>query len=175
MRWSWRWLSSSSPEKEELLEGLGINFNFLLSQIVNFLILFIALYFLLWKRVLNFLDARKKRIQEGLEKAEQADQELARAKTAYGEKVAQAEAEAQRIRAEALAAAEQERARVLEAAREEAVAIQADARAHLDLERQRMLDQVCTELLARASAYGFTVQEVYQALGARVQEGGDST
>ena len=38
-----------------------------------------------------------------------------------------------------------------------------------ELERQRMLDQVCTELLARASSYGFTVREVYEALGARAQ------
>ena len=44
-----------------------------------------------------------------------------------------------------------------------------------ELERQRMLDQVCTELLARASSYGFTVREVYEALAARVQDGGDST
>lgn len=38
------------------------------------------------------------------------------------------------------------------------------------LERQRMLDQICTELLARASSYGFTVGEVFEALGDRVRE-----
>lgn len=33
-----------------------------------------------------------------------------------------------------------------------------------DLERQRMLDQILTELLARASDYGFTLDEVLKGL-----------
>ena len=36
-----------------------------------------------------------------------------------------------------------------------------------DLERQRMLDQILTELLARASDYGFTLDEVLQGLSQR--------
>ena len=121
------------------MEGLGINLNFLLSQIVNFLILFVALYFLLWKRVLNMLDARKQRIQEGLEKAEQAGEELARAQAAYAEKVAEGETEAKRIRAEAQKIADQARAKALDEAQVQAEAILADAREQADLERRRML------------------------------------
>ncbi len=37
-------------------------------------------------------------------------------------------------------------------------------------ERQRMLDQILTELLARASSYGFTVQDVLQGLRQRKEE-----
>lgn len=33
-----------------------------------------------------------------------------------------------------------------------------------DVERQRMLDQILTELLARASDYGFTLDEVHEGL-----------
>ena len=36
-----------------------------------------------------------------------------------------------------------------------------------DLERRRMLDQILTELLARASGYGFTVDEVLEGLHQR--------
>jgi len=39
-----------------------------------------------------------------------------------------------------------------------------------EIERKRMLDQVCTELLSRASAYGFTLSEVIDALRARAEE-----
>jgi GntR family transcriptional regulator len=39
------------------------------------------------------------------------------------------------------------------------------------VERERMLDQICTELLSRASAYGLTLNEVIDALGKRA---GDS-
>ena len=36
-----------------------------------------------------------------------------------------------------------------------------------ELERQRMLDQILTELLARASSYGFTLDEVLEGLHQR--------
>jgi len=38
-----------------------------------------------------------------------------------------------------------------------------------DVERRRKLDQICTELLSRASAYGFTVAEVIAALRERLE------
>ena len=38
------------------------------------------------------------------------------------------------------------------------------------IERQRMLDQVLTELLARAASYGFTVQDVLQGLHQRKED-----
>ena len=40
-----------------------------------------------------------------------------------------------------------------------------------DLERQRMLDQILTELLARASGYGFTLDEVLVGLRQRKEPG----
>lgn len=40
-----------------------------------------------------------------------------------------------------------------------------------DLERQRMLDQIITELLARASAYGFSLDEVLEGLRQRKESG----
>lgn len=39
-----------------------------------------------------------------------------------------------------------------------------------EADRKRMLDQVCTELLSRASAYGFTLGDVSEALNQRVHE-----
>jgi GntR family transcriptional regulator len=38
------------------------------------------------------------------------------------------------------------------------------------LERQRMLDQILTELLARASSYGFTLEEILDGLRQRKEE-----
>jgi GntR family transcriptional regulator len=39
-----------------------------------------------------------------------------------------------------------------------------------ELERQRMLDQILTELLARATSYGFTLEEVFAGLRQRREE-----
>ncbi len=38
------------------------------------------------------------------------------------------------------------------------------------LEQQRMLDQILTDMLARASAYGFTVDDLLEALRQRKEE-----
>jgi GntR family transcriptional regulator len=40
-----------------------------------------------------------------------------------------------------------------------------------EIERQRMLDQILTELLARASGYGFTLNEVLEGLRQRKESG----
>ena len=46
-----------------------------------------------------------------------------------------------------------------------------DRRPEVDaLERRRMLDQILTELLARASGYGFTLDEVLDGLRLRKEE-----
>ena len=46
-----------------------------------------------------------------------------------------------------------------------------DRRPELDeLERLRMLDQILTELLARASSYGFTLEAVLDGLRQRKEE-----
>ena len=43
------------------------------------------------------------------------------------------------------------------------------------VERQRMLDQVCTELLSRAAAYGLTLNEVLEALSKRAEQGREAS
>jgi GntR family transcriptional regulator len=39
-----------------------------------------------------------------------------------------------------------------------------------ELERQRMLDQIVTDLLARASSYGFSLEEVLEGLSQRKEK-----
>jgi len=155
------------------LEGLGINVNFLLSQVVNFLILFAALYFLLWKRVLKVIDARRQSIREELERAEQTEKELARAQAAYAEKVAEGEAEAERIMTEARRAAEEVRAQALAEGGAQIEAEQASLRERIEMEREQMLrdlrSQVGTLAIAAAQKIvGETLDEKRQL--ALVQE-----
>jgi len=39
-----------------------------------------------------------------------------------------------------------------------------------ELERQRMLDQILTDMLARASSYGFTIEDLIQGMKQRKEE-----
>lgn len=60
----------------DLIEQLGINWKLLVSQAVNFFILLAVLRLFVYKPVLEMLRDRKKKIEEGLAKAEEADVRL---------------------------------------------------------------------------------------------------
>lgn len=131
------------------LTPLGINAGFLIAQIINFLVIFLALRAGLWKPLVNFLDNRAAKIQKGLEDATvaanarrnaeaEADKILAASRSdigraveegrARGEEVAkaleaEARTEAERIRTEARTAAAAERDQQLAGLRGQVAAI----------------------------------------------------
>jgi len=59
-----------------LLEQLGINWKLLLSQAVNFFILLLVLRFFVYKPLLAAIKKRREKIEEGLQKAKEADVRL---------------------------------------------------------------------------------------------------
>lgn len=59
-----------------LLDQLGINWQLLLSQGVNFFILLLVLTFFVYKPLIKIIKKRNEKIKEGLEKAEEADVRL---------------------------------------------------------------------------------------------------
>jgi F-type H+-transporting ATPase subunit b len=139
------------------VEGLKelINPRFLLSQLVNFLILFVALYFLMWKRALKAFDERKRRISQGLEDAEKAQQKLAEAEQEYARRVEEAQRERERILAAAREETAAAREEILAAANSEARKIRATADESVEADRQQMLaglrDQVAALSIAAAN------------------------
>jgi len=56
-----------------IFDQLGINWQLLLSQAVNFFILLLVLRFFVYKPLLTVMRKRSEKISQGLEKAEQAD------------------------------------------------------------------------------------------------------
>jgi F-type H+-transporting ATPase subunit b len=131
---------------------LGINVPFLISQIVNFLILFALLYFLLWKRIRKMLEQRKQRIAQGLADAEQARKDRERAEAEYQQRIERAEQEREEILAGAAKEGELAREQVLAEARAEAEHIIAEARAGLERDRQEMLADLRSQVASLAIA-----------------------
>ncbi len=124
------------------LDALGINAGFLISQIINFTILFGGLTLFLWRPVTNMLDARAEKISKGLEDASAA---------ANARKNAEAEAEKilSQARTEAAQVVDSARgqgdgvAKTIEAeARKDAEKIREDARASAETERNQQLAEV---------------------------------
>lgn len=79
---------------QELLRQLGIDWHLLLSQAVNFFLLLVALRLFVYKPLLRVLHERRRKIEEGILKSEEADRRLVEAEGMKRAKVKEGEAEA---------------------------------------------------------------------------------
>lgn len=116
---------------EELFSTFGIDWKLIIAQAVNFGVLFVALWLLLYKPVMKTLDERAKKIAQGVEDAERATEKLAGADQEVAKLVAGADEKASGIVANARTVAKEEASTILKSAEERAakMAEDADARA----------------------------------------------
>jgi len=124
------------------LEGLGINLNGLIAQIVNFSLLFILLYMVAYKRILRLLDERSGRIRQSMEQAEEIKRRLAQAQQDYERQLEQARREGQAIIAQAAQAADRLREETARQAKEEAQKLVEKAKSEIDYERRRAMAEL---------------------------------
>ena len=122
--------------------GLGITLPGLLTQLVSFLILFGALYLVLYKPMTRMLDSRSLRIRESLESADRARQEAASSAEQVEQELAQARIQGQALIAEARTAASQFRQQEDVRTRGEMEAMLERARTEIERERDAAIEQV---------------------------------
>ena len=116
------------------MSALGINLAGLVTQIVSFLILFIALWLVLYKPISRAMRERSSRIQEGLEAADRfREEELAKARQEIRAERERAEADIQRERDAAVEELRREFAAMAVDAAEKIVERSIDESAHRDL------------------------------------------
>jgi F-type H+-transporting ATPase subunit b len=112
-----------------MFEALGVNWQLLLFQVFNFLILLFLLHRILYRPILRILDERRERIRTDLDEARQLREAAAQDRAEYQRQLEQVRDEsraildeassvAERIRAEARRQAEEEQERALQRARE---------------------------------------------------------
>jgi len=115
----------------DALAPLGINLTFLISQIVNFVVLLLILRAWAWKPIRRMLDQRRERIAQGLEDArvaaearanaeKEAQAVLSQAQVEANQKVRESAERAEQVAREIRAAAEKDAASAREAAAGEA-------------------------------------------------------
>jgi len=136
----------------DALTSMGINGPFLISQIVNFLILFVVMAVFLWKPLMRNLDERRQMLEK--EKKDAADLAEERANIAAERErvLEQARGEANKITAEA-----RERAKTLakqsaQKMRQKEAEILAQARQEAEEERNRILGEMRGQVTALAIA-----------------------
>lgn len=108
----------------------------LIAQLVIFLVTLGILYRLAWGPLLNLLEARRRRIQEGVAAAEQAMREREAAAREYQARLEEARREGQRILDRIAKEGEDLRKELEAKARQDAEGIITRARAEIEQERQ---------------------------------------
>ena len=121
--------SLTSTNMDALFGAFGIDWKLLIAQGINFGVLIVALYFLLYKPVLKVLEERRQLVAKGVEDAERASEKLAGADKEASSLVAKADKEAAELLASAREAGTSERTRLVKEAEARAFAIAADAEA----------------------------------------------
>lgn len=128
-----------------MLEKLGIDWKLLAFQVVNFLLLFFILRKVLYKPVLNFLEARRRKIEEGLKKAESFEEEWQKIKDAQKDMALKAEKEALALIEKARLSAERKEEEILALAQQKSEKIVEEARQDISREKDKILEEVKKE------------------------------
>lgn len=148
----------------ESLGTLGINGPFLLSQIVNFLILFLALSVLLWKPLTKRLDERREMLEKEKVDAEALAEARANIETERERTLEKAREEAQKILAEMRGQAEALAEQAAEEARQKAAGMLTEAREAAEEERNRILGEM------RGQITGLAIAAAQKIIGATLDE-----
>ncbi len=148
-------LAAGDNQVAEIAHGFGVTWQLLISQIILFVIVALALKKFAYAPVLDMLEQRRERIAKGLADAEKSGVELARAQAKAQELLTQAGTTANRIMEDARAAA----AKISEVERQKSIAeasdILAKARQAGDAELVRLKAELRKEfgkLVVAASA-----------------------
>ncbi len=123
----------------DLFGAFGLQLPLLIAQAVNFGVLMVVLWYLLYKPVMATLEARKEKIASGVHAAEEAEAKAAKADDAAAKVVHGAETEAEGIVATARESASAERTRIVREAEERAASVERDAEARAKEDAARML------------------------------------
>jgi len=124
------------------MEDIGISVPGLVAQLINFGILLLLLYFVLYKPILRIFNERSNRIKEGMEQAEEIKRKMAQTEEQVRQQMEAVRKEGQNILAQAGQVGEQIKEEARREARQETETI--IARARLEIERER--DEAIAEL-----------------------------
>lgn len=134
------------------MAGLGINLGYLISQIINFLLLLVILRVFLYKPIVNMLDKRRETIRTDLEEAERARSQAEAAKQEYEKQLEEAREERRSMLAQAREQADKMREEILEKARGEARDLVAKTEEEMEALRRQAIAGAQSEIVELAMA-----------------------
>jgi len=130
---------------QDLLVKLGVDWKLLLSQAVNFLLLVGILRYFAYGPIVKMLAERKRRIEEGVMKSEEADKRLGEVNVMAKEKMKEAEGKAMAMIREGEARAKEREAELLEEARKKEMAMMKSAELAVLAKKEEAAREVAKE------------------------------
>ena len=127
--------------------AIGIDWEVLLAQFVNFAILLGLLTVVLYKPMRRMLDERSNKIKESMEQAEQIKEQMTKSEEQVKLQLDTARREGQEILAQAAQMGERPKEEAKGEARQEAEVIVARARTEIERERDQAIDEVKREFV----------------------------
>ncbi len=135
---------------QSLLDHFGVNWKLLLAQAVNFAILVFVLKRFAYRPVMDLMNKRKKKVEEGIRMHQEAQEELKNADIMKEQKLQAAQKEGVAIVTQAEKLAKEKQGQMIIEATQKAEGIVADTKRIIDQERTKMNDAVyqgATELV----------------------------
>lgn len=129
----------------EMFDSLGISWQALVVQLVNFGVLLLILGAFAYKPIMRMLDERTERIREGLEKSEQAEKRAADIDAEAKKALEEARKEGQALIAQAKETADKRREEDIGQAKKDADALLERARGEIQLEKEQAIIELRRE------------------------------
>lgn len=130
----------------ELLKSFGIQGKILLWQVVNFGILFLALWFILYKPIRRLLEEREGKVAESLEKAEQLEKKSQALEGEFRQKMIEQRKELEELHTKALKEQEKIKKEMRERTEKEAQKFMEEARTLALEEKAQILQSLEQEV-----------------------------
>ena len=127
--------------------GLGISWQGLVAQLINFGILLVLLYIIAYKPIRRMLDERSEKVKASMEQAEQMKEVMARTEEQVKEELGAARTERQNIVAQAEQVGQQLKEEAREQAKQDAEVIVAKARTEIGRERDEAIAELKREFV----------------------------
>lgn len=126
----------------QIFSTLGIDWQMLVAQLINFAILLTVLTFLVYKPILAVIDKRRERIQKSLDDAKKLEQRLEQMEKERGERMKEIDKEAKTLLESARSQAEKTKEKLLQEAQDDAAQLVEKGHKQLETDRRKMLADI---------------------------------
>ena len=129
-------------EGTDLFSKLGIDWQLLAAQLVNFTILIAILYKLLYKPMLDMFQKRKSTISRSLKEAKKIEEDLKNLEQVKEQEMREARIKSKDLVAKAVQSAEEEKSRVLAQTKATSDKLVGEAKGIIRLQKEQMLKDI---------------------------------